>query len=203
MYLVKRFTQLNLWNKLNVLGVIVTVFSAGFSILVFMSATENVMQPRYAVDWHESLFTQRDDLPDLRINWRGKEYTNLFVAHVALWNQGGKAIDKSSISTTNPPRILCPAFVSVLSAELVKTSRQSLKMALREIFEMPPERNWRQHLAAACPLMPRKKLPRNPKLLVSAHSRTLIRTSTQSAQPAPGFTSSTTSAKGLSTSAKD
>lgn len=125
-----RFSRLTVWNKLGVIGSIASL--VGLLPLLFARG-ESSVEPRYTVGWHDLIAATSDKAPKLRISWEGEEYPNLYTARIAIWNQGRQFIDKAHISGTDPIRVVYPDGIKVLSAQVVFSSRSSLKLNARMV----------------------------------------------------------------------
>ena len=124
----ERFKRLTIWNKVAFLGSVASLVGTAVTIFAVFSQAEQVMAPRFAVDAHDLLVKKGEKPEELKITWRGEEFTNLYTARIAIWNQGRRTIEKTSISKTDPIRVQFPPHIRVLSAEFMKTSRPNLKL---------------------------------------------------------------------------
>lgn len=124
----ERFRKLTIWNKLGFIGSIASILS--FAAL-FMVEGRHRIEPCYTIGWHDLIASTTDNAPKLRFTWEGKEYSNIYTARIAVWNQGRQFMDHSVMSSSDPIRIVYPEGIKILSAQVAFTSRTSLHLQAR------------------------------------------------------------------------
>jgi len=103
------------------LGVIVA-----WGFFYFVERKEIV--PRYAVSEPELIAERTADAPGLQLFWEGEEIKNVYSTKIVIWNAGRQFLDKSSMSSTDPLRVVYPSDIKILYAKFVKTSRNNLTL---------------------------------------------------------------------------
>lgn len=128
MKLPERFKRLTIWNKLGVFGAIASLVGL---VPLFFGKGQPSVEPTYAVGWHDLIAATSDKAPKLTLTWGGTEYANVYIARIAIWNQGRHFMDKTLMSSTDPIRVVYPEGIKVLSAQIAFTSRSSLNLNAR------------------------------------------------------------------------
>lgn len=122
----------NTWNRLIallqnplvniVVGVIVTV-------LFFYFVERKEIDTKYAVDNTELIAAQTLDAPELELFWDNEKINDISSVKIAFWNSGKQFLSMENVSKTNPIRIIVPNGIRILFAEVIETSRPTLRFS--------------------------------------------------------------------------
>lgn len=121
-----------IWNRLTsylqnpfinlIVGVIITA-------LFFYLVERKEIDAKYAVDNTELIAAQTLDAPELELFWDKEKINDISSVKIAFWNSGKQFLSTENISKTNPIRIIIPKGVRVLFAEVIETSRPTLRFS--------------------------------------------------------------------------
>jgi len=105
-----------------VVGVLITV-------VFFYFVERKEIDTRYAIDNVELIAAQTLDAPELELFWDKEKINDISSVKIAFWNSGKQFLSTENISKTNPIRIIVPKGVRILFAEVIETSRPTLRFS--------------------------------------------------------------------------
>ena len=111
---------------LSILGLILTIVFGALSIYLYLKSR------RYKQIVFTHLFStlQTRNHPDISISFSGKEINNLSKLLVLCWNAGTEEIRGTDVPSANPPAIVFPENVTLLSYKLLDASSEGLNFSL-------------------------------------------------------------------------
>ncbi len=119
---------MSFWNFLKhpITSLVIGIIGVLLAVLFYFLSLKEI-KPRYAVSEPELIAEQTLDTPKLKLLWDDIEIKDISSAKIAIWNSGWQYLDDSSISNTDPIRVLIPEGVTVLSSSFIQTSRDKLR----------------------------------------------------------------------------
>lgn len=95
---------------------------------IFFKLGQSNKSPEFTTGKWEPVINATTNDPRLTILWDGVKVPNVMSKQVAFWNGGSQYIDKKDISLDEPIRIIPQEPIKILNVNIIKVSRDNLKL---------------------------------------------------------------------------